>query len=211
MQNDHLEVRISFAGFRFLLLVLCLNIFVFGYGVVNPHSKVFFLKPLSQEHFLKGDFSPILTSLFLHDGFAHLFGNLVVLIYVGIIVSKLLGEWLFLAVYLGTGVIANLLFICFHAGTVGGASGAIFGLIGAFLGNLAAQDRDLKKSLKTHFTVILITMADFIYSQWETLSFVHVATSVHIFGFVTGIGLGFYSRSVCKKNKPVGYTGLFET
>ena len=75
-----------------------------------------------------------LSSAFLHADAGHLFGNLVFLLVIGLLVERAMGPWLFLALYLASGVAAAWAFTLAWNGpatTLVGASGAIAGLMGA--------------------------------------------------------------------------------
>jgi len=75
------------------------------------------------------------TAMFLHFGLAHLAVNMWALWDGGRLVERLYGGWRFLAVYAGSGICGNLLSLHLHGDRAvsGGASGAIFGIYGAFL------------------------------------------------------------------------------
>src|SRR5262249_7244347 len=77
----------------------------------------------------------LFASLFLHAGFLHLFGNLLFLwIYVDIVEHRL-GPFAYLAVYLGSGVVAivfHTLFAWDSPLPLVGASGAISGVLGFY-------------------------------------------------------------------------------
>ena len=77
----------------------------------------------------------ILTSMFLHAGFAHLLGNMVFLWIFGNNVEDATGHPRFLLFYLACGVAAALSHILTHPGStvpMVGASGAISGVLGAY-------------------------------------------------------------------------------
>ncbi|MBA0050282.1 rhomboid family intramembrane serine protease [Streptomyces sp. AJS327] len=77
-----------------------------------------------------------LTAMFLHGTWAHLLGNLLFLFVFGGMVERRMGGPRFLLCYLGTGVLAMLGYAAAYADsdeTVVGASGAISGVLGAFL------------------------------------------------------------------------------
>jgi membrane associated rhomboid family serine protease len=79
---------------------------------------------------------PLLTSMFLHGGWAHLLGNMVYLGIFGDAVEDRLGHLRYLAFYLLTGVGAGLAHAYLNpASTVPtvGASGAISGVLGGYL------------------------------------------------------------------------------
>lgn len=86
--------------------------------------------------FLRYAVLPLLTYQFLHAGPAHLLGNLVFLWTFGDNVEDRCGRWGFLAFYLGCGVVAGATHCVFDANSnlpVVGASGAISGVMGAYL------------------------------------------------------------------------------
>lgn len=73
-----------------------------------------------------------LTAIFLHGGIAHLLYNLFALALFGSILEKLVNGRRFLIVFFVTGVLANVLSVNFYPSSLG-ASGAIFGVIGALI------------------------------------------------------------------------------
>ena len=78
----------------------------------------------------------LFTSLFFHAGILHLIGNMWFLYLVGASIEDIWGQRYFLALYLGSGVIACLLHGAIYSTSgvpVIGASGAIAGLMGAFM------------------------------------------------------------------------------
>lgn len=81
-------------------------------------------------------FLPILTSMFFHGGIAHLLGNLLFLWIFADNVEDRLGRGRFLAFYLLCGLAAGLAQVSLDPGStvpMVGASGAIAGVLGAYL------------------------------------------------------------------------------
>ena len=77
-----------------------------------------------------------LTSTFLHGGLFHLVGNMVMLWVFGRRVEDACGPWRFLLFYLLCGVLADMISTLVHASSLEpsiGASGAVFGIMGAYL------------------------------------------------------------------------------
>lgn len=77
----------------------------------------------------------LLTSMFLHGGLMHLFGNMLFLWIYGDNVEYRLGWWKYLLAYLFTGVAATLAFAVLAPGSklpLVGASGAISGVLGFY-------------------------------------------------------------------------------
>lgn len=86
----------------------------------------------------KGEYYRIFTSMFLHFGFDHLLNNMVILAAIGWNLEYEIGQLKFVILYLFSGLGGNLLSAYWDI-RVGdyaisaGASGAIFGVIGALL------------------------------------------------------------------------------
>jgi membrane associated rhomboid family serine protease len=83
-----------------------------------------------------GGFLTGLTSMFLHGSFFHLFGNMFGLWVFGRRVEDACGSWRFLLFYLLVGFGSNLIYTFVNAKSqipVIGASGAVFGVMGAYL------------------------------------------------------------------------------
>jgi len=83
-----------------------------------------------------GSFLTGLASMFLHGGFLHLFGNMFALWVFGRRVEDACGTWRFLGFYLFAGFGSDIVYNLVNANSyipVIGASGAIFGVMGAYL------------------------------------------------------------------------------
>jgi membrane associated rhomboid family serine protease len=77
----------------------------------------------------------LFTSMFVHSGFLHILGNMFVFYFMGIAFEQRIGRKKFLAIYLITGVCGALTHSLLNLGSwipLVGASGAIFGILGAF-------------------------------------------------------------------------------
>ncbi len=75
----------------------------------------------------------LFTYLFAHAGFLHLAGNMLFLFVFGNAVNAKLGHVLYLVLYAVTGVLAALAWLVTSDAPMIGASGAIMGVVGAFL------------------------------------------------------------------------------
>ncbi len=73
-----------------------------------------------------------LTAIFLHGNIVHLLYNIFALALFGSILEQLIGANKFLRIFLISGILANLISINFYPNSLG-ASGAIFGIIGALV------------------------------------------------------------------------------
>jgi rhomboid protease GluP len=78
-----------------------------------------------------GEYWRFLTSMFLHIGLFHLLFNGYALLVLGTELERLVGRSRFLTIYLLSGLVGSLASFALNPGLSAGASGAIFGLIGA--------------------------------------------------------------------------------
>jgi membrane associated rhomboid family serine protease len=155
----------------------------------------------SSVHGAGATFMPLLTSLFLHGGWLHLLGNMWFLFIFGDNVEDVLGHWRYLLFYLICGVAANLIYLMFSpfsALPVIGASGAIAGVMGAYL-NLFPGARILTLFMLIFIPIFLELPAYFFLGLWFLMQFLFgsmatmgaarsaVAWWAHVGGFVVGI------------------------
>ncbi len=85
-----------------------------------------------------GQYYRLFTAMFLHYGFSHLMGNMIMLGIVGWNLEKEIGSLRFVVIYLGSGLVGNIASAIWeiHLGEYAvsaGASGAVFGIMGAML------------------------------------------------------------------------------
>ena len=84
----------------------------------------------------KGEYYRMFTCIFLHFGFQHLMNNMMMLFFLGSILEEELGWWRYGVLYIISGIGGNVLSALYDLRTgyyvvSAGASGAIFGIIGA--------------------------------------------------------------------------------
>jgi membrane associated rhomboid family serine protease len=80
-------------------------------------------------------FLTLFTSMFVHGGFSHLIMNMLIFFLLGFSFEQRIGRAKFLLVYFISGLIGTVCFALLNLGTstlVVGASGAIFGILGAY-------------------------------------------------------------------------------
>jgi membrane associated rhomboid family serine protease len=123
---------------------------VITYVLITINVLVFFLELSSGEAFIErwafvpsrfladpvGDFATLFTAMFLHAGWAHLLGNMLYLWIFGDNVEDRLGHGLFFVFYILCGLAATFAQLAVSLGSSVanvGASGAIAGVLGAYL------------------------------------------------------------------------------
>lgn len=113
--------------FKFYFLWLSLIIFITFFFQIffSGFTEAFLLN----DNVYDGEVWRYITSIFLHGGTSHLIYNLFALLLFGFILENLIGSKRFLAVFFGSGIIANIISVNFYPASLG-ASGAIYGIIG---------------------------------------------------------------------------------
>ena len=168
-----------------VVALVAVNVFVYmitaaqGAGPNQPGGSLFFDWALAGVAVANGDWYRMVTAMFLHGGLLHLAFNMLALWWLGSIVEQSLGTLRFLLVY----------FVSVLAGSAGalvlsdpqaitvGASGAIFGIMGALLileyiqtGSLAGQA----------MTLIVVNLA-------LTFAIPNISVGGHLGGLAGGI------------------------
>lgn len=80
-----------------------------------------------------GEWWRIVSSMFLHIGFIHLFMNMLAVYFLGAAVERIYGNVRFIIIYFLAGIGGGLASFAFTTTISAGASGALFGLFGALL------------------------------------------------------------------------------
>ena len=78
-----------------------------------------------------GEYYRLLTAMFIHANLAHLASNLLGIYIFGSRVERYFGQLNFLIIYFGAGLLGSVFSLLFTRGMSAGASGAVYGLIGA--------------------------------------------------------------------------------
>jgi membrane associated rhomboid family serine protease len=184
-----------------LLIVACALVFLFELSL-DEYSRDYFI---SRYGLVPAHMRPItlVSSMFLHGGWSHIIGNMLFLWAFGKSLEDAMGHSKFLAFYLICGVTAGMAHVAVNSNTTlptVGASGAIAGVMGAYLVKFPRA--------RIHTLVFLfffVTMADIpaafilvywfvtqLFSEYGSITQAHVvnggvAYAAHIGGFVMGM------------------------
>ena len=152
----------------------------------------------------------IFTSMFMHGGFMHLAGNMLYMWIFADNIEDNLGPSKFLVFYLLSGVGAAMTQVLMDTHSqvpMVGASGAIGGVLGAYLIN-HPKAKVLVLIPFGFFSQLIKIKALYVLGFWFILQFISsgggVAYAAHIGGFVSGmILILFFNKKTKKKNKVV--------
>ena len=143
----------------------------------------------------------LITSMFLHFGFSHLMNNMVMLLVIGYSLEPEIGKIRFLFIYLGSGLMGNLVSAWFDVSqgsyaVSAGASGAIFGIVGALL-YVAIRNHGRVGEISTRGLVLMAGL-----SLYYGFTAQGVDNAAHIGGLVSGFLLAVLTYW---KHKPKHY------
>lgn len=143
----------------------------------------------------------LITSMFLHFGFSHLMNNMVMLLVIGYSLEPEIGKIRFLLIYLGSGLMGNLVSAWFDVSqgsyaVSAGASGAIFGIVGALL-YVAIRNHGRVGEISTRGLVLMAGL-----SLYYGFTAQGVDNTAHIGGLVSGFLLAVLTYW---KHKPKQY------
>lgn len=176
------------------LTLIAANIYVFAQQLFAPDIELFTLQyaliPANVNFFELVTLKPFVTSMFLHAGFLHVGSNMWFLWVFGDNVEAKIGHLKYLIFYLFCGVAASFIQYIFIANSflpMVGASGAIAGILGAYLKFFPRNKIDTIVPV-FGFPLIFAIPANFMLIYWFfTQAFNGVASIIVVTASVGGI------------------------
>jgi membrane associated rhomboid family serine protease len=175
-------------GVNVILILIIINIAVFIATFIR--GELIYLMGLNPATFLSRPWT-IITAMFAHAGFWHIFANMLTLYFFGSYFSRLVGRGRFLLVYFVGGIVGNLLFgaLASPNSLAVGASGAVFAIAG---GLVVMQPRlpVIIFPLPIPIPLIVAVIGGFVLLSFMPL----VAWQAHLGGLIVGLIAGFIIR-----------------
>lgn len=171
-----------------------------GYDAVYDTDIMLKMGALSYQTFMSGRWYEIITSFFMHFGFSHLANNMLLLLYVGCELEDRIGSFKYFIIYMLTGICGNLVSL-WHYHYIGefvvsaGASGAIFGVIGALFVVLLKKGKNSQNLTPKR---LLFLAGITIYYGMTTIG---VDNAAHIGGLLCGIIVGLLLSKISQYGK----------
>lgn len=164
------------------LLLIALNLAVFIYGFFDKEVELnlsMIVNMVTEKH----EYYRLFTYMFLHFGLKHFLMNMVVLFGLGRIFERFAGHIKMLVIYLlsGIGGSAMLMYMGDEFIITAGASGAIFGIMGAMIVYMV-----LNRDYSMLYQMVLMLMINLI----STFTDEQVSLGGHLGGLAAGIVLG---------------------
>lgn len=189
----------------FAIALIAANVLAFGWelnvGALKSREAIIAAGAVYGEKVFAGESWRLATGMFLHAGFGHLIGNCLVLYLLGMASARAWGSGRALFIYFFSGLGCSLLSAFMQPRPAVGASGAIFGLLGAIIvffyrysGSFHARDRRIGAGLLGWGLFQLsLGMMNPIVDNWG-----------HLGGLAAGAALGLILPSVLFEREPAG-------
>jgi len=161
------------------LLLVAANVLVFILLLFGGDQLLLQLAQTG-ELFFAGEYWQVFTAMFVHFDLLHIAFNMFALVYFGRLDEAGYSNSEFLAIYMGAGLAGNVasLYLLPLDVPTGGASGAIFGLIGAYV---ASERKGANAVLALLFAALI-----FVDSIGPDVN-----VFAHLFGVLVGVALGY--------------------
>lgn len=147
----------------------------------------------------------LITCMFLHADVSHIYGNMLLLFFVGGNMEECLGHVKYLLLYFTTGIMASLGSMVYHYATLDsaiciGASGAIMGVLGAMTGMMiVCRGREKRFTLRRLLIFFGLSVAQGMLAP-------QVDNAAHICGFCAGLLFAFLCQRYMKtSDKKIGF------
>ena len=159
---------------------------------------------------LDGQYWRLISSLFIHGSFSHLFFNMYALIYLGLMAENKLGWKKFLTIYLLSGICGGFISLLFHeVGYIFGASGAVMGVMGALIALLLNKyfEKNASRALliSTVFVTAIIILNGSLSKSTDNAT--HIAGMIA--GFIICYIFSFKLQKQPWQNTQLRYAGVF--
>ncbi|HDH41462.1 MAG TPA: rhomboid family intramembrane serine protease [Candidatus Altiarchaeales archaeon] len=200
-------MRIAGSYMRFIDVIIIINALVFILTLIDPFLVMTTLA-LMPAQILEKPWT-IVTSMFVHGGFEHLFMNMLALYFFGMYIERIIDEKDLIRLYFIGGIAGSLFYIFFAFfspftpinSVVVGASGALFAIGGAL-----AVLRPYMQVIIFPFPVPMpMWMAEVIIFLIVSL-FPNVAWEGHLGGLIAGVLFAYHYRKKGRHWETVYYT-----
>jgi rhomboid protease GluP len=173
------------------LALIVMNVFIFAWqvkmGALENHHTIVAFGALSRERVLDGELWRLVSPMVLHGSVGHLFGNMAALYILGMGLEHAVGGSRTFVLYLLTGIAASIASVMTNEGPSVGASGAVFGIMGA-LTVFLVRHRDVYDVRDKRVAGVLAAWAG--YTLLTGMLTPYIDNAAHLGGLAGGAALG---------------------
>ncbi|HXG67033.1 MAG TPA: rhomboid family intramembrane serine protease, partial [Blastocatellia bacterium] len=181
--------------FTYLFIGINLGVFILmwlagGMGAMSANPEVIVGFGAKENDLINNQqqYWRLVTSIFIHIGFLHLFFNNYALYIIGQQIELLYGSSRFVLLYLLTGIAGSTASYLYNTQTAAGASGAIFGLFGVMAIFAFRYRKEIPQGMQSSIKRQVIPLI--VINLIITFSIPLIDKSAHIGGLVAGVILG---------------------
>jgi rhomboid protease GluP len=157
--------------------------------LVTTGSPAFIMQGAKvNELIILGQYWRFITPIFLHGGLVHLFVNTYSLYIIGPDVEAVFGRVKFLCIYLMAGILGNIASFAFCPNVSIGASGAIFGLLGALLYMSYTYRNIFSEAYAINIIVMIVINLVYGFFHVEIDNYAHIGGLIG--GYISAASLG---------------------
>lgn len=202
------SVGMYFTKINTIIVLLNVIIFFISDGLIfgNSADKISNMGALYWPSvFYEKEYYRLFTYMFLHGDINHLFNNMIILLFIGDNLERAVGKFKYMVIYFGSGILAG-------AASIGynmlkniivisvGASGAIFGVVGA-LAYIVIINKGRLENISTRQIILFVCLS--LYGGFTSQG---VDNTAHVAGLLAGALLGIILyRKRKKKDTERGY------
>ena len=202
IKNRKVRKLLSLPLITITLAIANVILFLYTDIIINAAEKTLFYLKYSNISALtleQKEFYRLFTSTFMHFDISHLIGNMFSLIIIGYLLEPIMGHIKYLILYLISGIGASVCSALYHANftTIAiamGASGAIFGIFGAYI-TYALLGKIEKQYIS--YPRLILAIGLILVNSFQLDS---VDNAAHLGGVIIGSIIA-YIYCICQKNK----------
>ena len=175
----------SFKRAKITIYLSIINIALYLVFFFNQNTDIFLLLvQINYKIVERLELWRLFTCMFLHGDAIHLISNIIGLVLFGTFIENIVSKTAYLIIYFLSGVLGNIMTLLLLPPYIIslGASGAIYGLIGASV---------IYIIFERNMTQLIITFVYLLYFILTSFS-PEINYAAHIFGLISGSGLGYF-------------------
>jgi rhomboid protease GluP len=166
-------------------LIMAINVIYFGLMHLFPgeyeQDTIWKWGSYAYTSIQEGEYYRFITPIFMQIGVSHFIFNLFSMFIFVAVLEHLIGRSRFIVIYMGAGIIGYLTTFLFSSSELGlGASGAVFGVLGAFL--YLSQKKSALLDDASRKTIIPILLINLVYTFIDP----EISITGHIGGLIGG-------------------------